>query len=51
MFVTDKRDGEVYEVFNITYNRVGYPQFLIYKDNQWLRVSAKYFTPEFNPYL
>ena len=25
--------------------RKGYPHFLIYKDGQWVRMSAKYFVP------
>ena len=46
MRVIDKRDNEKYEVYDILYNnKTGYPRFLIYKDNQWLRVSAKYFAP------
>lgn len=43
--VVDKRDNKVYQVYDIAYNKVGYPVFLIYKDNQWLRVSAKHFSP------
>ena len=46
MFVVDKRDNKVYQVYDIAYNRTGYPLFLIYKDGQWLRVSAKYFRPQ-----
>lgn len=38
-------DGKRYDIFDITYDSCGYPQFLIYRDNQWLRMSAKYFTP------
>lgn len=46
MKVIDKRDNEKYEVYDIVYNnKTGYPRFLIYKDEQWLRVSAKYFAP------
>lgn len=45
MNVVDKRDNKVYEVYDIAYNKTGYPLFLIYKDGQWLRVSAKYFRP------
>lgn len=43
--VENKMNGELYEVFDIAYNKVGYPNFLIYKDGQWLRMSAKYFKP------
>lgn len=45
MKVKDKVNGNVYQVYDISYDRSGYPHFLIYKDNQWIRKSAKYFTP------
>lgn len=45
MIVKDKVDGIVYEVFDISYDKSGYPHFLIYKGNQWIRKSAKYFMP------
>lgn len=45
MKVTEKATGFDYEVFDITYDNVGYPRFLIYKDGQWIRRSAKYFKP------
>lgn len=51
MFVVDKRDNKVYQVYDIAYNRTGYPLFLIYKDSQWLRVSAKYFRPHRQGYF
>lgn len=42
--VTEKETRKVFDVFDITYDAVtGYPQFLIYKDGQWLRVSAKHY--------
>ena len=34
-----------YDIFDITYDKNGYPQFLIYTNGQWIRRSAKYFTP------
>ena len=43
--VINKDSKESYEVFDITYNNAGYPHFLVYKDGQWLRMSAKYFRP------
>lgn len=46
--VTNKDNGEMYEVYNVVYNKAGYPHFLIYKDGEWVRLSAKHFTP-FNP--
>ena len=44
--VIDKDTHESFDVYDITYDAVtGYPQFLIYKDAQWLRVSAKHYKP------
>ena len=43
--VINKDNGKDYRVYDITYDKAGYPHFLIYKDGQWLRMSAKYFRP------
>ena len=43
--VKNKTDNQVYTVYDITYDKAGYPHFLIYKNGQWLRLSAKYFRP------
>lgn len=44
--VTEKETSKSFDVFDITYDAItGYPQFLIYKGGQWLRVSAKRFEP------
>lgn len=45
MMVINKNNNKEYEIFDITYNNVGYPHFLIYKDSQWIRMSAKHFKP------
>jgi hypothetical protein len=45
MNVVNKNNGEKYKVYDIKYNKSGYPHFLIYKDGQWLCMSAKYFRP------
>ena len=45
MMVINKNNNKEYEVFDITYDNVGYPHFLIYKDGQWIRMSAKNFKP------
>ncbi len=37
-----------YKVYDIIYDKSGYPHFLIYKDGQWLRESAKKFIPTEN---
>lgn len=42
-----KPDNIVYEIFDITYDNVGFPQFLFYRQGQWLRKSAKEFTDDF----
>lgn len=34
-----------YTVYDITYDASGYAHFLIYKDDQWMRLSAKHFEP------
>ena len=43
--VINKESGKDYQVYDITYDKAGYPHFLIYKDGQWFRISAKYFRP------
>ncbi len=44
--VIHKETEKTTEVYDITYEPIsGYPQFLIYEDNQWLRKSAKHFRP------
>lgn len=48
MFLVNKTDNKEYEIFDITYDQSGYPQFLIYKDGQWIRMSANYFTPYYD---
>ena len=45
MTVINKSNNERYNVYDVTYNNAGYPHFLIYKDGQWIRMSAKYFRP------
>lgn len=43
--VYDKETGVAYIVYDISYDKSGYPHLLIYKDGQWRRCSAKHFTP------
>ena len=45
MNLINKSNGKDYQVYDITYDKAGYPHFLVYKDGQWLRMSAKYFRP------
>ena len=47
MKMLHKEENIQYEIFDIAYDSNGYPLFLIYKDGQWIRVSAKYFTPRY----
>ena len=48
MNVVNKNNNDAYAVYDITYDKAGYPHFLIYKDGQWVRISAKYFRPYTN---
>ena len=42
--VKHKETNEVFDVYDIRYDAIsGYPQFLIYEDNQWLMKSAKHY--------
>ena len=43
--VMNKNNGDVAEVYDITYDKNGYPRFLVYKGGQWVRLSAKHFAP------
>lgn len=43
--VINKNNGKKYEVIDVTYDKAGYPHFLVYKDGQWIRMSAKHFRP------
>jgi hypothetical protein len=46
MIYLDKnlKEHEV-EIYDISYDKCGFPLFLMYYDNQWIRKSAKYFKP------
>lgn len=46
-----KKDAKEYEIYDITYDQTGFPQFLVFKNNQWLRMSAKHFTPNYEKTL
>ena len=44
--VIRKEDNKTFNVYDIRYDAIsGFPQFLIYEDNQWLIRSAKLFEP------
>ena len=44
-YIMNKDNDKMCEVFDITYDKNGYPRFLVYKDGQWIRMSAKHFRP------
>ena len=43
--LVNKKDDKIYEIYDVTYDKAGYPHFLIYKNGEWVRMSAKYFRP------
>lgn len=43
--LVNKDNNEQCVVYDITYDKAGYPHFLIYKNGQWVRMSAKHFRP------
>jgi hypothetical protein len=45
MIVINKDNNKQCRVYDITYDKAGYPRFLVHKDNQWVRMSAKHFKP------
>lgn len=48
--VIRKEDDKTFNVYDIRYDAIsGFPQFLIYEDNQWLLKSAKFFKPHEYP--
>lgn len=48
--VIRKEDNKTFNVYDIRYDAIsGFPQFLIYEDNQWLLKSAKLFKPHESP--
>lgn len=45
--VWGKRENRLVTVYDVTYDAVtGYPQFLIYDEGAWRRVSAKHYEPQ-----
>ena len=47
MQLLNTQDAKEYEIYDIYYDSDGFIYFLVYKDNQWLRVSAVHFTPHY----
>lgn len=45
--VIDKDTHESFDVYDITYDKNGYPHFLVYLGNEWIHLSAKHFRPSF----
>ena len=46
--VEHKVSKSIHNVYDIVYDKTGYAHFLIYENNQWIRVSAKHYIP-YNP--
>lgn len=47
MKVLHKTEFEEYEICDVTYDSTGLPQFLIYRNGKWVRMSAEHFTPKY----
>ena len=47
MQLLNTQDVKEYEIYDIYYDSDGAIYFLIYQDNQWLRVPAMHFTPNY----
>lgn len=45
MIYTYKGITDKVKIYDITYDKVGFPLFLTYYNGQWIRKSAKYFRP------
>ncbi len=48
MTVLEKKTLRPVEVYDIRYDRKGFPTFLYYQNGQWLQKSAKHFTPNYD---
>lgn len=45
--VRHKISNSIHEVYGIQYNPItGSPQFLIYENDDWVKVSAKHYEPD-----
>lgn len=45
MYCFNKKDNNIYRIFDIAYDSNGYPSFLYFDGNQWIREKAKHFIP------
>ena len=43
--VVNKDNNDFVSVYDVTYDKSGFPHFLIYKNGEWVRMSAKHFRP------
>ena len=43
--VKHKVSNSIHEVYDIQYDKCGYPHFLIYENGNWVKVSAEYYKP------
>lgn len=46
--VYHKLTGEPTLVYDVAYDRNGYAHFLVYRNKEWVRLSAKHFSPKPN---
>lgn len=44
MWEKDRQEWQ--KIYDITYDKNGYPLFLIYEDGAWKRKSAKHYAPQ-----
>lgn len=47
MQLLNMKDTTEYEIYDIAYDNVGNPYFLIYKNKRWEIVHSMYFTPNY----
>lgn len=45
LYLRNINDNKIYKIYDVSYNSAGYPHFLVFQKNQWIRMSAKYFRP------
>lgn len=46
--VQTKATKKLVDVYDVRRDRNGYPHFLVYKDGQWVYLTAKIFEPAFD---
>lgn len=41
-------DMKPYEIYDIQYDVLGFPRFLVYRDSKWVVLEAMLFTPNYD---